>query len=92
MKRFLFYSVTNKQTVSEVRHIIVCGVGKTGYQVLNELVRSNRTCVALDTDTKRIELVKENIGEKVTAIVGDGTQDDDLLDVGVERASGCWVS
>lgn len=69
-------------------HIVICGVGKTGYEVLNELVRSNRTCVALDTDRKRIDLVKEHFGERVTAIVGDGTQDSDLLNVGIERASG----
>lgn len=69
-------------------HYIVCGIGKTGIHVIEELLQAGRECVALDSEAERAALVTERWGEQIPAVLGDATQDDDLLAVGVERAAG----
>jgi len=69
-------------------HFIVCGVGKTGIHVLEELVATGKECVALDQSEDRIDLLAQRYGETVPAVVGDATHDDDLTAVGIERAAG----
>lgn len=69
-------------------HYIVCGVGKTGIHVLEELVATGKEVVALDHSEDRIELLAQRYGETVPAVAGDATHDEDLVAVGIERAAG----
>lgn len=73
-------------------HYIICGVGKTGIHVVEELVETGYHCVALDQREERIEAIAERYGPGVPAIVGDATHDGDLITAGVERATGLVAS
>jgi len=67
-------------------HFIVCGVGDTGIQVVNELLATQAPFVAVDRDPARIELL-ESRGD-VPFVRGDATSDDILKAAGVQRAAG----
>jgi voltage-gated potassium channel len=61
-------------------HVIVCGWGRVGKAVANELARSRRSVVVVDIDPARLTDVP------YPTIVGDVTLDATLRAAGVERA------
>lgn len=65
-------------------HVIVVGFGRVGRAVTRELVGQGQKVVVLDPDEDVVALVEE-LG--ATFVVGDGTDDDDLRDAGIERAA-----
>lgn len=67
------------------QHYIVCGLGRVGSQVVEELRDEGATYVALDKDEDK---VKRAIAEGHTALLGDSTDEDVLKAVGIERAKG----
>ena len=70
-------------------HIVVCGVGSTGHQVVEELVSTQAPFVAVDSDPVKIEkLLEELEGIDILYIVGDATDDHTLEQAGVARARG----
>lgn len=75
-----------QKTVGKLsRHYIVCGSGKTGMHVVEELIRTKRPCVVIDHHHERAEkLIEENF----LVIQGDATEDSILKQAGVERAAG----
>jgi len=74
-------------------HIIVCGAGATGATVIRELVAIQHEFVAIDTDAERLKRIESEIGAgKVPHIAGDATDDDVLLQAGIERARGVVVA
>ena len=68
-------------------HIIVCGVGRTGKQVIEELERARTPWVALERETARVEALMERL-PRAMVISGDATHDDNLKAAGIERARG----
>jgi voltage-gated potassium channel len=66
-------------------HYIVCGGGRTGSNVLAELLLTQRHAVVVDTDA---EIVRKLLKRDALAIEGDATQDDVLRAAGIERAAG----
>lgn len=70
-------------------HVIVCGVGSTGYHVVEELVQSRTPVVMIDTDMERIErILAEHPEADLLYVHGDATVDHVLEEAGLHRAAG----
>lgn len=66
-------------------HYILCGAGKTGVHVLEELIRTKRKCVVIESDAEKI---KNLSNRKILVIEGDATEDEILTSAGIDRAEG----
>lgn len=69
-------------------HIIVCGVGQTGFHACEELAKTRHQVVALDWNHERIQRVAELLGDQVLTFEGDATEDAILEEAGIRRARG----
>jgi voltage-gated potassium channel len=75
-----------RRTLDGLRdHYIICGFGRVGRRVAEEFREANAPFVVLDFSEAAKEAATE---ERVLFIEGDGTNDDDLREAGVERARG----
>ncbi len=92
LRDMLFRRKMNKQINKLNNHFIISGIGSTGQHVLDEIIRSNRPCVLIDSNVERIESLVEDIEHnyerQVPYIVGDATEDHILEEAGIERAQG----
>jgi len=68
-------------------HIIICGAGRTGRQVAQELEPVTGNYVVIERDPNRIEGLKEYV-RGAHVIEGDATHDQVLLEAGLMRAKG----
>jgi voltage-gated potassium channel len=68
-------------------HVIVCGAGRTGRQVVQELEELGEPWVVIENDRNRIADLMALIPDAYT-IDGDATHDQTLLEAGIESASG----
>jgi len=66
-------------------HFIVCGIGKTGYVVVKELIQTKRDFV-VDTDLNELEKLSET--DKILYINDDATNDKALVNAGIHEAQG----
>ena len=71
-------------------HYIVCGGGETGSGVISELCKNNQKAVLIEEDPQRIERCKEIC--ELLYIQGDATDDENLLNAGIERAAGIIIA
>ncbi len=69
-------------------HLIVCGTGRTGVHVAEELFKAGKQVVVIDRDKARLDELASKHGDSFIGLLGDATDDDVLRDAGVERASG----
>ncbi|MBI4705167.1 MAG: potassium channel protein [Deltaproteobacteria bacterium] len=69
-------------------HFIVCGTGRTGRCVVEELVRAGRDVVVIDADEEALDRLVGHFGDRVLAIRGDSTEEAVLYEAGVEQAAG----
>ena len=76
----------NKLLESMTDHYIVCGYGKTGKHVLDDLLRKELKVVIIESNTERNEKLKELYSDKFIHIDADATDDSALLLAGVKRA------
>jgi voltage-gated potassium channel len=67
-------------------HHIICGVSGAGRYVAEELLRTRRPFVAVDTDPARCQSLPGQ--DHIAWIAGDPTAGDTLRAAGIERASG----
>ena len=88
LKNILWSRRMSKRIKKLSGHFIVCGVGQTGIHAVNELVATDRPFVAIDSDERHIRKVQERLGVEFPVVLGEATDDDTLLDAGVERAAG----
>ncbi|MDX8363637.1 potassium channel protein [Cytobacillus sp. IB215665] len=65
-------------------HMIICGIGRVGEQVLQRFVQEGVQVVVIERDKERLEQIEENF----LYIVGDATEDRVLYNAGIERAKG----
>jgi voltage-gated potassium channel len=70
------------------KHHIVCGAGRTGRYVVDELVRSDHQVVVIERDPEQLNRLAQKHGDSVVILVGDATDDGVLKDAGVLRAAG----
>ena len=68
-------------------HVIVCGAGRTGRQVVKELVKSRVPYVVIERDEDRAERVRE-LDEGALVLEGDATHDDTLVTARIGVAHG----
>ena len=68
-------------------HVIICGVGRTGHHVVQELRHTRTPFVCIDNDAAKMARLAEEMPEFMY-IVGDATEDDVLLGAGIKRARG----
>lgn len=74
--------------IEELRnHVIICGGGRTGRQVVSDFLRSGQPFVVIEKNPARVKQVTEEHGE-VFVIEGDATHDHSLEAAGVARAKG----
>jgi len=71
-------------------HYIVCGVGRVGSNVVHELALTDRQCVIVESDWSHIEAYLARHPDQLY-LHGDATDNDMLLDAGVERARGVFA-
>jgi len=66
-------------------HVIICGIGRTGYRVILELLKFGREIVAIEPnpDSRFMERVK-SLG--IPVIVADARRSDNLVKANVEQA------
>lgn len=70
-------------------HTIVAGCGKTGRFVLQELAAGGHPFVVVDRDEEELTKLNEEAHDgNLLYVVGDATDDQSLIQAGVERASG----
>ena len=71
-------------------HYIVCGGGETGSGVITELCKNNQVAVLIEENTERIERCKDIC--ELLYIQGDATDDENLINAGIERATGIVIT
>ena len=76
-----------KEIEKLANHIILCGGGRVGHYILEEIKLSGLQFVLIEQDEKRIFELQERYGD-FPAMVGDASHDKDLLAAGVRNASG----
>lgn len=65
-------------------HIIVCGYGRVGRQVVEELKLNNKRFVVVETKQELFNLADVRSG--IIPVYGDATKDEILIDAGVAKA------
>lgn len=84
-------SIKKYRTMQEMEkmqeHIIVCGLGRVGNQVVRDLIKADFKVVAIDSNPNRLLFEHPNL----IAITGDATKDEDLEKVGITRAKSIVV-
>ena len=66
-------------------HYIICGGGRTGRYLIDELVKTNRPFVVVDQDPALVQTLAE---EGFLVVAGDSSLDETLKQAGIERAQG----
>ena len=70
------------------KHVILCGIGTTGWHIATELRAVGVPFVVVDTDRERLDELNAEFGDELLFVCGDAT-DDHVLDLaGVKRARG----
>lgn len=70
------------------QHYIVCGAGRTGRYVIDELLRSELDVVVIERNEESLKRLAADLGERLILLVGDATEDAVLKDAGIHRAAG----
>lgn len=76
----------NKSLKEFNNHYIVCGYGKTGRKVVEDLLVKNKKVVLIEGSVERNEKLKDFYNENLIHITGDATSDEVLLHAGIEKA------
>ncbi len=76
-----------EKAVSKLKdHFIVCGLGKTGKHVIEELIKNESKFVAIEKGMDKIEEARR-MGD-ILCVHGDATKNETLLDANIEHAGG----
>jgi voltage-gated potassium channel len=69
------------------KHVILCGYGKYGKEIVANLQQHSTPFVILEKDPEEIKLIQES-DEEILYLEGDATQDEVLQAAGIGRARG----
>ncbi|HEY6950822.1 MAG TPA: potassium channel protein [Bacteroidota bacterium] len=75
----------NRQITKLKNHYILCGAGRSGSHVLDELRKTGRKCVVIEKDPTK---VKALLSDQVPVVEGEATDDQVLRSAGIESAAG----
>jgi voltage-gated potassium channel len=82
---------TRRKTLREIKkmenHVIVCGAGRTGSQVVEEFLMAGESFVVIERDREKVEQLQELL-PTILVIEGDATVDHFLEEAGIEKARG----
>jgi voltage-gated potassium channel len=80
-----------ERTISAISgHYIVCGIGRVGGYVADELIKTERPFVVIDSNPETLAAHEERTGHRVQ-LHGDAADDDLLVRAGVARAAGVFA-
>lgn len=83
-----FRTRTTMKRIQQLRdHVIVCGAGRTGRQVIRELRASGLEYVAVEQRPERAELVRE-LDDEALVLEADATRDETLVEANIAEARG----
>lgn len=68
-------------------HVIVCGAGRTGQQIMAEMKTAGVPYVVIDIVKERAEQIQQ-ADDDALVLVADATRDESLTQAGIERARG----
>jgi voltage-gated potassium channel len=83
IERILGRRRMEREIDSLANHVIVCGYGRIGEQLSNELRLRKKPFVVLESDSEKIS---EMIDDGILHLQGNATDEDLLLEAGVDRA------
>lgn len=70
-------------------HVIVCGAGSTGRNVIEELIKLGRPVIAVDVDEELLKDIADSYPKADFAwVVGDATDDHVQADINIKEAAG----
>ena len=79
------------RTISELKdHYIICGMGRVGGYVADEMLKTERPFVVVESSAEAIAAHTERTGHELV-LHGDAADDDLLLAAGVERCAGVFA-
>lgn len=83
---YLFIKGQRNKSLSKSmeNHVIVCGYGRNGQQVVEELIAHKQPFVIIEQSH---DLINENLSKPYRFIEGDGTQDETLIKADIDKAS-----
>lgn len=70
-------------------HYIICGYGRVGHRLAEDLFRANRPFVVLDVNE---EVIQNEMIDGMLYLVGDAEDDETLRKAGIDRAEGVIVA
>ena len=80
-----------ERTISAMSgHYIVCGIGRVGSYVADELLKTERRFVVIDANAETLEAHEERTDHRI-GLHGDAADDDLLVRAGVARAAGVFA-
>ena len=79
-----------RKMISKLKnHYIICGLGRVGEEIANELTKDKATFIVIDSATEPIELCKQN---SWLYIQGDASEDSILLEAGIKNAKSLFAA
>src|ERR1044071_4086918 len=89
LRNVLFASRLKKRMKRMKDHVVVCGAGSTGRNVIEELLTTGVPVLAIDVREGELREIAEKFPRaEFTYLVGDATDDDIMAQTGLERARG----
>ncbi len=82
----------SKDIKNLTHHYIICGAGETGHYIIEELLKTGSSFVVIEQSDDRIEKLEHVYGNKILILQGDATEDETLLEAGIERAHGILIT
>src|SRR5215471_14182833 len=70
-------------------HYVVCGASETGMRIIDELIKTKRAFVVIESDEKAVATIRQM--KDVCVIQGDAYDEQILASAGIERASAAAV-
>lgn len=80
-----------KKAAAASNHYIVCGMGRLGLNIVQELRSTQRPCVVVDRDPENFKTLAEAAPE-VICVEADATDSDGLLAAGIKNAAGLFAA
>ncbi|HEY5944564.1 MAG TPA: potassium channel protein [Kofleriaceae bacterium] len=89
LRNILFANKMKKRMRRMKEHIVVCGAGSTGRNVIEELIKTGVPVIAIDVNEVELkDIADKNPDAEYTYIVGDATDDDVIAQVNLPNARG----
>lgn len=71
-------------------HLIICGIGRVGINIINELEQTSKKFLCIENDREVINEMEERY-PKLVVLEGDATENDTLITAGIPKAFGIFA-